>query len=79
MVSRIRYPHILNQYIKGKKPFAHLIRILLILVVIVWSWRTVSVLIFCGFAVSGFAKWFYFRVIRKRSIQAQTVEQPAAG
>ena len=26
MVSRIRYSHVINQYIRGKKPFAHLIR-----------------------------------------------------
>jgi CDP-diacylglycerol--serine O-phosphatidyltransferase len=47
MVSRIRYPHILNQYIKGKKPFAHLIRVLLLLGLIIWSRQAVLVLIFC--------------------------------
>jgi len=62
MVSRIRYPHILNQYIKGKKPFAHLIRVLLLLGLIIWSRQAVLVLIFCGFAAGGFAKWFYYRV-----------------
>ncbi len=62
MVSRIRYPHILNQYIKGKKPFAHLIRVLLFLGLIIWSRQAVLVLIFYGFALSGFAKWFYYRI-----------------
>ncbi|MHC4571989.1 MAG: CDP-alcohol phosphatidyltransferase family protein [Planctomycetota bacterium] len=62
MVSRIRYPHILNQYIKGKKPFAHLIRVLLALGLIIWSRQAALVLIFCGFAASGFVKWFYYRV-----------------
>ena len=65
MVSRIRYPHILNQYIKGKKPFAHLIRALLFLGLIIWSRQTALVLIFCGFAAGGFVKWFYYKVIRK--------------
>jgi len=65
MVSRIRYAHILNQYIKGKKPFALLIRTLLFLGLIVLSRQAALVLLFCGFAISGFAKWFYFRVIRK--------------
>jgi CDP-diacylglycerol--serine O-phosphatidyltransferase len=62
MVSRIRYPHILNQYIKGKKPFAHLIRVLLALGLIIWSRQAALVLIFCGFAASGFVKWFYYRL-----------------
>ena len=61
MVSRIRYPHIINQYIKGQKPFAHLIWLLLGLGVVVWNIQVALVLIFCGFAVSGFAKWFYYR------------------
>jgi len=67
MVSRIRYPHILNQYIKGKKPFAHLIRALLFLALCIWSRQAALALIFCGFAASGFAKWFYYKVIRKRT------------
>jgi CDP-diacylglycerol--serine O-phosphatidyltransferase len=67
MVSRIRYPHVLNQYIKGKKPFAHLIRVLLVLGLIIWSRQTVLVLCFCGFAASGFVKWFYYKVIRKKT------------
>jgi CDP-diacylglycerol--serine O-phosphatidyltransferase len=66
MVSRIRYPHILNQYIRGKKPFAHLLRALLFLALIIWSRQAALVLIFCGFALSGFGKWFYHKIIRKK-------------
>jgi len=66
MVSRIRYPHILNQYIRGKKPFAHLIRVLLFLAFVIWSRQTALVLIFCGFAAGGFVKWLYYKVIRNR-------------
>ena len=74
MVSRIRYPHILNQYIKGKKPFAHFIRALLFLGLIIWSRQVALVLIFCGFAASGFLKWFYYKVIHKRSDFALSAE-----
>jgi len=63
MVSRIRYPHILNQYIKGKKPFAHFIRALLGIGLIIWSRQAALVLIFCGFAASGFTKWFYYKIL----------------
>jgi len=71
MVSRIRYPHIINQYIKGKKPFAHLMWLLLGIGVIVWNLQVALVLIFCSFVASGFAKWFYYKVIRKRAPFAQ--------
>jgi CDP-diacylglycerol--serine O-phosphatidyltransferase len=65
MVSRIRYPHILNQYVKGKKPFSHLIWLLLGLGVVVWNIQVALALIFCGFAASSLVKWFYYKVIRK--------------
>ena len=67
MVTRIRYPHVLNQYLKGKKPFAHLIRVLLFLGLVVWSMHAALVLLFCGFAVSSPARWLYYRVVRNKS------------
>jgi len=75
MVSRIRYPHILNQYIKGKKPFTHFIRVLLFLLFVIWSRQAALVLIFCGFAASSFVKWFYYKVIRKREPILPALEQ----
>ena len=76
MVSRIRYPHVLNQYIKGKKPLAHLIRVLLFLGLIIWSRQAALVLIFCGFAASGFTKWLYYSVIRKKGTLTGHFAQP---
>jgi len=76
MVSRIRYPHILNQYIKGKKPFAHLIRVLLGLGLVIWSRQAALVLIFCGFAASGFVKWFYYRVLGPRFARNHKIRPP---
>ncbi len=62
MVSRLRYPHVLNQYLKGKKPFGHFIRVLLLLALLSWNRQIAFVLIFCGFALSSLMKWLYFRV-----------------
>jgi CDP-diacylglycerol--serine O-phosphatidyltransferase len=66
MVSRIQYPHILNQYLKGRKPFAYLIRVLLLLAFIFWNIPAALAMIFCGFAASSFVKWFYYKVIRNK-------------
>jgi CDP-diacylglycerol--serine O-phosphatidyltransferase len=69
MVSRIRYPHILNQYLRGKKPFAYLIRVLLLLAfVFVTSIQVALVLIFCGFATSSLVRWLYYRVLTSRAV-----------
>lgn len=65
MVSRIRYPHVINQYIRGKKPFAHFIRTLAVVGLIIWQWHLAFVLFFCGFAISGFLRWLYYNISRK--------------
>ncbi|MFB0524396.1 MAG: CDP-diacylglycerol--serine O-phosphatidyltransferase [Phycisphaerae bacterium] len=78
MVSRIRYPHIVNQYFKGKKPFAHLIRVLLLFAFVIWSRQAALVLIFCSFAASSFVKWLYYKVLRRRGYLALATE-PAQG
>jgi len=62
MVSRVRYPHILNQYLRGRKPFAHFIRVLLLLIFVFWNIQAALVLIFCGFAANSLLKWLYYRV-----------------
>ncbi len=68
MISRIRYPHILNQYLRGKKPFSHLIRVLLLSAFVYWTnIQAAMVLLFWGFAANSFVKWFYFKVIRNKN------------
>ena len=76
MVSRIRYPHVLNQYLMGKKPFAHLIRILLLLAFVIWNLQAALMLIFCGFAFSSFGKWLYTRMTIVRSHPKLLEETP---
>jgi CDP-diacylglycerol--serine O-phosphatidyltransferase len=66
MISRIRYPHVINQYIRGRKPFSYFIRILLFLGLMIWPRQTALVLMFCGFAASGFIKWLYLRIRNPR-------------
>ena len=72
MVSRIRYPHVFNQYLRGRKPFGHLIRVLLLLAFVVWNLQAALVLIFCGFAASSFMKWLYYKVIVSRFLKKWT-------
>ncbi|MHC4637454.1 MAG: CDP-diacylglycerol--serine O-phosphatidyltransferase [Planctomycetota bacterium] len=78
MVSRIRYPHVLNQYFKGKKPFAYLLWLLVILVLI-FCWRQPAlVLSFCGFAASGFVKWLYHKIIKRSRPTSTRAVSPKA-
>lgn len=67
MVSRVPYPHIVNVYLRGKKPFGYLIRVLLFLGVVVWNMQTAMVLIFGYFALGSFARWLYCKAFHKSS------------
>jgi CDP-diacylglycerol---serine O-phosphatidyltransferase len=62
MVSRVPYPHILNQFLIGKKPLANFIGILLLLVFVIWFLQIALVVIFCGFAADSFFRWLYYRL-----------------
>jgi hypothetical protein len=55
----MRYPHVLNQYLRGKKTFTQLIKALLLLVFIAFYIQEAMVVVFCGFAASSFVKWLY--------------------
>jgi len=65
MVSRIRYPHVLNLYIRGKQPFSYLMRVLLFLGLVLWNMQVALVLIFGIFVGSGFVRWLYSRAVRE--------------
>ena len=73
MVSRFRYPHVLNQYFKGRKPFSYLIRALFLLGLVIWRRQIALVLIFCGFAGSSLFRWLYYKTIRRSEHLVETV------
>jgi len=46
MVSRFRYPHVVNQYIRGKRSFLYLVRlVILVLAALQWPIQTIAVVI----------------------------------
>ncbi len=73
MISRIRYPHVVNQFIRGKKPFAYLIGSLAVVGMVIWFRQGIFLLLFLGFAMSGVVRWFYHKATRK----AADITQPS--
>jgi len=73
MVSRVPYPHVLNQYIVGKKPFSHLIKILALLAILVAAKPQTTLLVaFCGFAAAFPIKALYLKLLHKPIAASQT-------
>jgi CDP-diacylglycerol--serine O-phosphatidyltransferase len=68
MVSQIRYPHVLNVYLSGKKPFAHLIWLLFLLGLAVWHLEEIAlVLAFGSFAGGSLVKGLYDSIMGRRA------------
>jgi CDP-diacylglycerol--serine O-phosphatidyltransferase len=73
MVSRVRYPHVLNVYLRGKQPFGYLIRVLLFLGLITSGNMPIAmVLIFGAFAGGSLAKWLWGATVSRRTRTALT-------
>ena len=66
MISRIPYPHLINQYFKGRKPVTHLFwSVAIIGLIYLCGLQSALLITFCGFALSGFVRWFYYKIIIK--------------
>jgi len=78
MMSRVRYPHIVNLYLKGRKPMAHLLWSVGI-IGLIWLCGLQSALLisFCGFAISGFVKWFYYKIIIAKFSSRKNTNAPS--
>lgn len=75
MISRVRYSHIVNQHLKGKKPFAYFIWIIIIIGLAIWYLQLAAMVVFCGFAASGLIKLLYVKFIHKKSDYEIAAEQ----
>ncbi len=72
MVSQIPYPHLLNVYLTGKKPFGHLIWMLFLLG-LAWSRPEIAlVLTFGSFAGNSLLRWLYSAAVSRRARTALT-------
>jgi CDP-diacylglycerol--serine O-phosphatidyltransferase len=76
MVSRIHYPHVLNQYLREKKPLTQFIWIVVFVgLVFGTTFQMALVVVFCVFAGYGFAKWLYHWVLQRKVNLAASTEQ----
>ena len=53
MISRIQFPHIVNQYMKGRKPMTYLAWALIVLGLLWWFVEAALVISSCSFALLG--------------------------
>jgi CDP-diacylglycerol--serine O-phosphatidyltransferase len=66
MVSRIPYPHVVNQVLSGQRSFAHVVGVLFALVAIMALRGYAVPIICCYFALSGPVKWAWGKYVERR-------------
>ena len=84
MVSSIPYIHFTNRYVRGRRPFDYIFRVVIVLVAAITAFQFTMALAFTAYALSGpvrlLVKWMRARNARKAGVvSANAVEQPAAG
>jgi CDP-diacylglycerol--serine O-phosphatidyltransferase len=68
MVSRFHYPHVVNQYLRGKRPLSFLIKIIIIITFCLLELPITMAVMACLYAISGPLAW------ARRSMKAKPVE-----
>jgi CDP-diacylglycerol--serine O-phosphatidyltransferase len=74
MVSRVSYPHITKQILRGRRPFSVLVQVVLALFVIALTQELAFFLLFWGYAISGLIRHLLFRLARHKSSSLTEME-----
>lgn len=66
MVSRFRYAHVVNQYIRGRRPFSYLVKLVVIVLAGLMDLFITAGVVTVGYALSGPVQWVW-RKVRPRN------------
>ncbi|HMB96281.1 MAG TPA: CDP-diacylglycerol--serine O-phosphatidyltransferase [Tepidisphaeraceae bacterium] len=78
MVSNLRYPHLVNRYLRGRRPMARLIFAVILLLLFVVAHRYVICVVTLAYAAWGPIGWAMLRM-RPKPLEAAPLPQSAAG
>ena len=71
MVSRVSYPHLPNQLLRGKKNLASLLAIFAAVLLIIWNIQLAMAVGFCGFALFGVVRWIVLSIWKRQPKKPQ--------
>lgn len=77
MVSNVPYKHVVNHYIRGRRPFAHVVRVVLLVLLLIWKPQLTMAVCFIGFAASGAINWVWTTKFKKISAAREKNSHPA--
>ncbi len=66
MVSRIQYPHVVNQVFRGQRSFGHVVAVVFALVAVMVIRGYAVPIVCCAFALSGPVRFCWEKAVRRR-------------
>jgi len=75
MVSRVKYAHVVNRVLKGRRPFITLIELALVIALFFLFREFAFFIAFFGYAVTGPLFWIKKRLFRKPAVAGQASEE----
>ncbi|GAG10399.1 unnamed protein product, partial [marine sediment metagenome] len=76
MVSRFRYPHLVNQYIRGRRPFGYLVKLVLLALAAIWQPFVTLAVLTMAYTLSG-PVTASLRLLRATKASPSSDESPA--
>jgi CDP-diacylglycerol--serine O-phosphatidyltransferase len=68
MVSRIPYPHLTKQILRGRRPFRHVVQVIIAVCVIVLIWELALVLLFWLYALAMPLRYLWARALHRAAV-----------
>ena len=74
MVSRVPYLHVVNQFIRGRRPFEYLVILIFLILLLIWRLQLTLAIGSVGYAMSGAIQW-----LRQRKKKVESKEKKVEG
>ena len=72
MVSRVPYPHLTKQFLRGRRHFSHLVQVMLAILVLALLRELALVVVFWGYALTILVRYLLVRAFRRNAMASQT-------
>lgn len=74
MVSRVPYLHVVNQFLRGRRPFEYLVILIFLILLLIWKLQLTLAIGSVTYAISGAVQW-----LRQRKKKVESKEKKAEG
>ncbi len=78
MVSRVPYRHVINQYVRGRRSFGHMVWVVGLAMFLFWKPQLTLAIVFVAFAATGAVRWVWVTHLRKYFVHTEEQKSSTA-